>query len=159
MENVLASLCRQFRRDTGANACAADEIYRAYVAACERGDRFSRRIKLLRKALYARLLSLDQAFLIVDDFDRCGDAIEIFFEDEFARLRRHGLKIFVTSRIVFQRTEHNAWCDTVDSDEEPCPSRGISVYWKCKKCYLNGVDNDYVICEQCMLRGEGCKTW
>ncbi|OJD30377.1 heterokaryon incompatibility protein [Diplodia corticola] len=156
VESVLSSLCRQFRRNSGETSRVSDGIYGAYVAACGRGDRFSRRIKLLRKALYARLLSLSHAFLIVDDFDRCGDAIELFFEDEFARLRRHGLKIFVTSRIAFQRSQLSVWCDAVNSEGEQCPSYGITVYWKCKQCLLRGAEEDYIICEACRLRGEGC---
>ncbi|GME31350.1 hypothetical protein GTA08_BOTSDO12053 [Neofusicoccum parvum] len=58
----------------------------------------------LISALYTLLLGHCHAFLIVDDFDRCGAAVDMFLlEDEFARLQRHELKIMVTCRISFQK--------------------------------------------------------
>ncbi|OHE94381.1 hypothetical protein CORC01_10309 [Colletotrichum orchidophilum] len=59
--------------------------YRLYLDAREHGYRDIFRIKLMQEALHSlhsQLGVLDRAFLIVNDFDRCRPAVDLFLENE-----------------------------------------------------------------------------
>ncbi|WYZ35159.1 hypothetical protein EsH8_I_001435 [Colletotrichum jinshuiense] len=102
VEDILCNVFHQLRvQHTEADADEASDLnYRDYVAAKNHGHRNSFRIQHLRDALYSRLGTLDRAFLVLDDFDRCDPAVYLSLENELSLLAANGLKVFLTSRIA-----------------------------------------------------------
>ncbi|KAL0934505.1 TOL protein [Colletotrichum truncatum] len=136
-----------------------DEIiaakYRLYLDARKHGHRDVFRIQLTRDALYSLLTKLDHAFLIVDDFDRCSPAVDLFLENELSLLATKGLKVFLTSRITCLKIlPEKVLCDScVTEDQEH-----LSVYWACAGCEGTGVEREvvHVLCQNCREKGEAC---
>ncbi|KAL1622028.1 hypothetical protein SLS56_008912 [Neofusicoccum ribis] len=163
IEDFLGSLFRQLSTADSIPNDPATGVYHANEAARARGERLSVCVKLLRKALYTCLLGHSHAFLVVDDFDRCGAAVDMFLEDEFARLQRHGLKTMVTSRISFQKPMQSFSC-YVEVEDGACSNMDLSVCWQCRKCSAGwdpdgGDESEHYICDGCRRKGETCRTW
>ncbi|KAK2015913.1 hypothetical protein LZ32DRAFT_645407 [Colletotrichum eremochloae] len=132
----------------------AKEEYRLYLNTKQRNGPDDLRMQLLRSALDLCLSKLIRAFLIVDDFDRCGMAAGLLLENELSRMAAQGLKVFLTSRIPWLTViPRRVTCDS-------CPKDGkeIIVYWQCKSCGEGGAgpDTAHVLCQSCKDKGKAC---
>lgn len=133
--------------------------YRLYLDARRHGHRDIFRIKLMRDALQSRLGMLDRAFLLVDDFDRCSPAVDLFLENELAILANTTpLKIMITSRISCLKAIPTwQYCDFCNPEQ--LPSKFLHVYWRCEGCRGNKVKLAYILCQDCRDKGKICANW
>ncbi|KAF2093752.1 hypothetical protein NA57DRAFT_80750 [Rhizodiscina lignyota] len=161
LEEFLESVLKQLS-ESAADSDFSCCICSSYAEACKRNEKFALRIEMLRKAIYTRLTTLNRAFLIVDDFDRCSAEAAAFLEDELARLQRHSVKIMVTSRVPYHRVANQFLCEVeLDENEIDLEHGGnLSVYWQCERCsgLWMSEEDEYNICNQCKLRGYTCRT-
>ncbi|KAK1985868.1 hypothetical protein LZ30DRAFT_685846 [Colletotrichum cereale] len=156
VEDVLTSLFHQLC----ARHAEVDEDeayvakYRRYLDARKHGHRDMFRIELLRDALQSRLSMLDRAFLVIDDFDRCSPAVDLFLENELALLARGSrLKVLMTSRVPCLKTLPTWYtCDSCEKEEDP---EYLSVYWQCESCKKKAKPG-YMLCQRCRDEGRAC---
>ncbi|KAI8212125.1 hypothetical protein K4K52_008867 [Colletotrichum sp. SAR 10_76] len=100
VEDVLTSVFLQLSaKYADVDGDMANAKYQLYLEAWKHGHRDRHRIRLVREALCLRLDMLESKFLIIDDFDRCYPAVDLFLEDELSHLAARGLRVFITSRI------------------------------------------------------------
>ncbi|KAK1990785.1 hypothetical protein LX36DRAFT_691567 [Colletotrichum falcatum] len=131
--------------------------YRRYLDARRHGHRDMFRIELIRDALQSRLSTLDRAFLVVDDFDRCSPAADLFLENELALLaRRWRLKVLMTSRVSCLKALPT-WqcCDSCDDGDGDEAATFLSVYWRCESC-KNTARPPHILCQRCRDAGMAC---
>ncbi len=157
IEDFLLCIFRQLRegiRSPLESDSVALRQYDKYLEARQLGQRNAARIKAIREALDLLIASLDNAFLIMDGFDRCSPAVDLFLEDEFPRMRRAGLRIMTTSRIPCLLEPFEVYaCDGLQC---PMPRRR-RVYWECQKCKLDDVSMD--LCHVCIETQPVCRRW
>lgn len=122
-----------------------------------------RNIKELRRSIYTALHHSPHTFLVIDDLDQCGYQSVQLLEEELDKLRAHGLRIMITSRVA--RYETRYWlCDaggghSITADCE---------VWLCSKCYegaeqLDGEEKEemlgsFVTCTSCKNTREAMRT-
>lgn len=128
----------------------ADSLYTTYKHSHDHGIWGSRH--LLRKALLARLSSLEHAFLVLDGIDRCYEGTVL--GEELSRLQDHGLKIMTTSRVPCNASVDRVSCDTDAHCDDFFPPY-TNLYWWCHKCK----DENDMICQPCREKGHGCRKW
>ena len=158
IEDFLLCVLRQLSaKHTCSRAnCALHQDVLRYARACRVGQRTVNRIRLARQALETCIASLDQSFLVLDGFDRCSPAVELFLEDEFSRLRARGLKIMTTSRIPCLREPVKE--SYYDCDGENCENpENRKICWVCQGCIKESYS--FVLCLGCKGAGQLCKTW
>ncbi|EFQ30866.1 hypothetical protein CGRA01v4_12936 [Colletotrichum graminicola] len=128
--------------------------YRLYLDARKHGHRDMFRIELIRDALLSRLSMLDRAFLVIDDFDRCSPAVDLFLENELALLARGSrLKVLITSRVSCLKTVPTwQYCDACDDEEV---AMYLSVYWRCESCRKKAKPA-HILCQRCRDAGRTC---
>ncbi|KAK8074109.1 hypothetical protein PG994_005008 [Apiospora phragmitis] len=140
-EDFLWAIYTQFARHVPNASSTHGEVedhlvqYEKYVAACIVQQRGPYRINLIRSALHAIIPALPrQAFLIVDDIDRCSAAATIHVEEEISQLQHQGVKIMTTSRVPrIEESWTPARCDGQEcSAKDPRP--WTHVYWVCEDC-------------------------
>lgn len=160
LASVFRQLCARHAKVIGDEDDDAAHIakYREYFEARDHGLRDARRIQLLRDALHLRLALLDHAFLVVDDFDRCSPAADLFLEGELAALTRLGLKVFLTSRVpCLATTPLDQACDSCEDEQLRAKSR--AVYWKCEECRRKRVKLAHILCQDCRDADKTCANW
>ncbi|KAK1636329.1 hypothetical protein BDP81DRAFT_321171 [Colletotrichum phormii] len=129
--------------------------YRLYLDARKHGHRDIFRIKLMRETLQSRLGMLDHAFLVVDDFDRCSPAVDLFLENELAILANDSeLKVLITSRVSCLKTIPTwQYCDSCEDKA----TKFLHVYWRCENCKTRKVKLDsHILCQECRDNGKTC---
>ncbi|KAK1961345.1 hypothetical protein LY78DRAFT_588937 [Colletotrichum sublineola] len=128
--------------------------YRLYLDARKHGHRDMFRIELIRDALQSRLSMLDHAFLVIDDFDRCSPAVDLFLENELALLAKNSrLKVLMTSRVSCLKAVPTwQYCDACDDEEV---ARYLSVYWTCEGCKKKAKPV-HILCQRCRDVGRTC---
>jgi hypothetical protein len=104
-----------------------DHHFEQYEQACQDGESNSKRLKLLRSALYARLESNDHTFLVFDGYDRISEGLQVLLDGELSQLQSHRLRVLQTRRVPAYEIPLNMWCDGIDC-EEGC----VKLYWVCK---------------------------
>ncbi|KAK2028801.1 hypothetical protein LX32DRAFT_618426 [Colletotrichum zoysiae] len=156
VEDVLTSAFHQLcvRSDKVDEDEAYVAKYRLYLDARKHGHRDMFRIELIRDALQSRLSMLDRAFLVIDDFDRCSPAVDLFLENELALLARGSrLKVFMTSRVSCLKAVPTwQYCDSCDDEEV---ARFLSVYWRCESCKKKAKPA-HILCQRCSDEGRTC---
>ncbi|KAI0438975.1 hypothetical protein F4803DRAFT_533075 [Xylaria telfairii] len=160
-EDFLHSILTQFSREISPSESHSDEYmveYQKYLEACRLQQRGSYRMNLIRKALHAVVSKLQQAFLIVDDIDRCSPATLMFVEEELAYLQKQRIKIMATSRVPWVDEPWKfTYCDG-DNCQIKSPGRLIHVYWACEDC-CKDPDEEMGItafCNSCWTGNPGC---
>lgn len=93
-----------------------------------------------------------RSFLVIDGIDACTYNTWLSIERELAHLQQCGLRIFVTSRVPFQRsivmhTCHVDACELWGQQFEPYDT------WLCRKCYDEEQVKDtvFAVCDTCKL--------
>ncbi|KAF2122943.1 heterokaryon incompatibility protein-domain-containing protein [Lophiotrema nucula] len=126
-----------------------------YDEACKQGRSTAVRIRLVRKALIARLSLTDHALLILDGYDRLSEGLQLLFDREMEELfdremgkLRSNLRVLLTRRVPpFQRAPAMA-CDNCE--------REVKLYWECQACKKRWLCNDCKklesICKNCQSR-------
>ncbi|KAF4846806.1 hypothetical protein CGCSCA4_v005768 [Colletotrichum siamense] len=154
VEDVLTSVFLQLSaKYADVDGDMANAKYQLYLEAWKHGHRDRHRIRLVREALCLRLDMLESKFLIIDDFDRCYPAVDLFLEDELSHLAARGLRVFITSRIsCLEEFPLSATCDF-------CQKESLKLFWGCESCDGKGVqhENTYTLCEDCVYNGEACE--
>ncbi|KZL85537.1 ankyrin repeat-containing protein [Colletotrichum incanum] len=130
--------------------------YRLYLDARKHGHRDIFRIKLIRDALQSRLGMLDRALLVIDDFDRCSPAVDLFLENELAVLANESrLKVLITSRVsCLKDVPTEQYCDSCDNEEDA--AMFLFVYWRCESCRKKKVKSAHILCQSCRDKGKTC---
>jgi hypothetical protein len=104
----------------------------------------------LRAAICSALDTLDRAFLLVDDFNRCDLDLQAALELEMRHFQDRGLKIMVSSRVPRLDNSYIATeCDCPDCDAE---GGEVHVFWKCEMC-------EVIVCYSCRDKGKYCPNW
>lgn len=156
VEDVLTSVFLQLSaKYADVDGDMANAKYQLYLEAWKHGHRDRHRIRLVREALCLRLDMLENKFLIIDDFDRCYPAVDLFLEDELSHLATRGLRVFLTSRIsCLEEFPLSATCDF-------CQKESLNLFWGCESCDGKGVqhENTYTLCEDCVYNEEACEKW
>ncbi|GKT41584.1 uncharacterized protein ColSpa_01765 [Colletotrichum spaethianum] len=161
VEDVLTSIFHQLC--VGHVEAHEDEAYvakyRLYLDARKHGHRDIFRIKLIRDALESRLGMLDHAFLVIDDFDRCSPAVDLFLENELAILANQSrLKVLITSRVSCLKDVPTAqYCDSCDDEEDA--AKFLFVYWRCDSCRRKKWKPAHILCQGCRDKGKTCVNW
>ncbi|KAF2795818.1 hypothetical protein K505DRAFT_239126 [Melanomma pulvis-pyrius CBS 109.77] len=124
------------------------------------GCRASRRIHLIRKAVYSRLETLAKsarAFLVLDGIDLCSSTLYLLLDMELSVLQEKGLCILLTSRIaVFEqleaRCDHSNHGDAPDDDPiEEKDREVLDLFLLCRVC-------ESVLCFNCRDAGRICEN-
>ncbi|KAK2780269.1 ankyrin repeat-containing protein [Colletotrichum kahawae] len=153
VEDVLTSVFLQLSaKYADVDGDLANAKYQLYLEAWKHGHRDRHRIRLVREALCLRLDMLENKFLIIDDFDRCYPAVDLFLEDELSHLVAKGLRVFLTSRIsCLEEFPLSVKCDS-------CQEESLKLFWGCESCNGKGVQHEdtYTLCEDCVCSGEAC---
>ncbi|KAI9708474.1 MAG: hypothetical protein M1820_003935 [Bogoriella megaspora] len=150
VEDCLVSIYQQLNESDEGSTRA----FQQYEEACRKGNRIMLRIEAIREALIDLLSSMDRAFLIVDDFDRCHPAAELIFRQQLAVLQQHHLKIMTTSRIPLWGADfvsESVVPEAMTCDGERCRNlykyfKGppLRLFWICASC------TDIIMCSSCI---------
>jgi hypothetical protein len=180
LEDFLVILYHGLGRSKVCKADGTGKDYEQYAEACSKkpkGIRRQVRLGLIRKALRGRLqkIKVDAcAFLIIDGLDSCGPGLRLLLDAELLALQKHGVHVFVTSRIAIY--EHwKVTCDHPDHGREPesdivsddssveedetsdgesliDSSVPLQLYLTCKSC-------EDLMCLPCFDTRKICKKW
>ncbi|KAF2761057.1 hypothetical protein EJ05DRAFT_473619 [Pseudovirgaria hyperparasitica] len=156
IQAFLESLYHQlsYERDDGGLATGAFLSYKQALDV-KPARSMAHRLKLLRKAVYPLIMSLQRAFLVVDGIDRCHQSVTDQLEAELSRLQHYGLSIMTTSRFPQYRSGQAMYCDAPDHDLHSPPDVPVTVFWGCKWCWAS---SKYTICQQCKENGDLCNN-
>ena len=156
VEDALVSIYHQLGKS---NDDLSFSAYQQYEEVCQKGSRVALRIEAIRKALETRLSSIDRAFVIFDDLDRCNQALDVLLREQLAILQRQRLKVMTTSRLpLWQVGILDVVPDDVFCDGPRCPrdpSERLSLFWVCADC----TEDPFVLCYSCIDDKPVCAKW
>ena len=151
---------QQFETDVDESETLYDEYIQARFVTLE-GSRISRRIHLIRKAVFSRIEGLKNSirmYLIFDGIERCHSTLRLLLETELSELQSCGLSIFLTSRLaVFEQVEalcdhpnHGGARDDEEIDEDDLEV--LDLYYVCG-------NEEQVMCFSCKDAKHVCAGW
>jgi hypothetical protein len=122
LEDFLSCIYFQLRKYPS----ASDRHFEQYEQACQDGEAVTKRVKLLRTALVARLKGNDHTFLVFDGYDRISEGLQVILDTELSQLQVHRLRVLQTRRVPVFEIPLSMLCDGID-----CEEGYVKLYWVC----------------------------
>jgi hypothetical protein len=121
LEDVLLCIHDQLPR----HGSEIDHHLKQYEKAYRKGESVSKRVALLRTALYSRLDEFEYTFLLLDGYDRVSEGLQVLLDREFSDMKAYRVRVLQTRRVpVFVRPLRTS-CDG------DCDQKGLRAYWVC----------------------------